>query len=255
MSNLKKMLQGSELPITMRMERWLTTNSNATYSAKALKFAQLALSNQVGGSRARRNPLRSSSTGQCRRRQVLRAAGHPEDTEISSRVANIFHTGNMLHLKWQMAGLTEGWLAEAEVPKDRDDLLFGGTLDGILWQGSGLEFKSINNRGYTMVQSARAPREDHIRQVHGYFVLDEKIKNFSVVYENKDNGEWREYVVERDEDLIDEILIELKELKAYLEDKILPPIKPKCLEREGMEYRSCPFKDSCLTMKRWPGSA
>ena len=40
----------------------------------------------------------------------------------SPKTAQIFHNGNFMHLRWQMAGLTAGWLKDAEVPVPANDL-------------------------------------------------------------------------------------------------------------------------------------
>ncbi len=183
---------------------------------------------------------------------MFRAIGLEEKKEVDSRLSTIFATGNMMHLKWQMAGLTEGWLSEAEVVADRDDLSFGGTLDGINWDGSGLEYKSINDRGYNMVTSAGEPKQMHIDQVHGYFILRDDIDRFSVIYENKNTGDWREFLVRRDDKKVDEITKELLIINEHISGEKLPPVLRKCQERDGAEYRNCPFKDECLGMKKWP---
>jgi hypothetical protein len=225
-----------ELPITPRMEAWLGANPNPVYSDRALQFAEQVLSQQVGGSAARAQPFRSSGVGLCVRRRLLSAAGVPEAGTIESKLANIFATGAFLHLKWQLAGLTEGWLAEAEVRVDAPHLYFGGTLDGLVYDGSGFEFKT---------------KDIHIRQVHAYMML-QKIDAFSIVYEDKNTAEWREYRVHRDEKIIREIDRELGLLvESYVERK-LPKMLHDCETKEGATYRSCPFKDSCPTFKKWP---
>lgn len=250
-SNLRKLLAGSDLPVTVAHERWLAKNSSADYSDKAIEFAQKALSQEVGGSRNRTTMFRSSSVGSCERRQVYRGVGTEEKKVIDGKLANIFHTGNFLHLKWQMAGITAGWLVEAEVSADREDLNFGGTLDGIIVDGSGFEFKSINARGFSQTETY-GPKKDHIHQVHAYMLLRPDIKEFSIVYENKDSGEWREFRVNRDQATIDEISENIRSLNKFVIAKELPQIKSKCLEQEGYEYRGCPFRDRCLSTDAFP---
>lgn len=239
-----------DLPITMRMDSWLT-QPNPTYSQTALEFAQAALSHQVGGNRERKQPFRSSSMGFCQRRRLFTAAGVAEHGSIDSKLGNIFGTGNFLHLKWQMAGLTEGWLAEAEIPLDDPALRLGGTLDGKLFDGSGFEFKTIHTSGYSQVMTL-GPKPLHIRQVHTYMVLDASIEAFSVVYEDKNSGEWREFRVNKDMAVYREVDTEIYELNMAYEAKKLPPILPMCSTKEGSDYRQCPFRDVCLKQRDWP---
>jgi hypothetical protein len=238
----------SELPITMRHETWMARNSDAKYSQRALDFAQRALSGEYQFRPRMR--FRSSGIGSCSRRRIFSAIGMRELPQQDGKLANIFHTGNFLHLKWQMAGLTEGWLKEAEVVKDNPNVQFGGTLDGILHDGSGFEFKSINSNGAGWVRDK--PKDIHLRQVHGYMYLEPSIEKFSVVYENKDTGDWRELRVERDDKLIRQIDREVGELNEAWDNRKLPPVLPDCMQQTGTTYRQCPFRDRCLTIKKWP---
>lgn len=252
MATLKDLIKASktDLPITVRHEKWLTENPNATYSDAAIEFANLALTKAVGGGRKRGSMFRASGLGYCERQRVFKFMKQPERDTIDSHLANIFHTGQFIHLKWQMAGLTEGWLAQAEVPADDEILRFGATLDGILFDGSGFEAKSINSRGYRIVMDS-GPKLDHLKQVHGYMMLREDIEKFSILYENKDTGDWREFRVERNQQMIDEVRSEIERLNNHIKTQKLPPIRPKCLEQTGMEYRNCAFRDNCLVKKVW----
>jgi hypothetical protein len=238
------------LPITVRHEKWLTENSNPVYSDKALKFAQQQLAGVTGSQRLRKKMFRASSATTCPRAQVFKYIGMPVRAEVDSKLSNIFATGNFLHLKWQMQGLTEGWLEEAEVPVDRDDLNAGGTMDGILYTGGGLEFKSINDRGFGKVTSF-GPLEGHLYQVHNYMYLGD-IGHFSIIYENKNTGEWREFRVDRNEMLIKQAEIRFAELNEHVDKKILPKVLPDCRVEEGTQFRQCPYRDVCLKVKLWP---
>lgn len=256
MPSLKDLIKSvkDDLPITVPYDRWISDNPNPVWSDKAIQLADDVYHQRVGGQRTRATLFRSSGAGTCPRRRMLKAIGIPEKSTIDGKLGNIFLTGNALHLKWQMAGLTAGWLAEAEVAKERVDLNFGGTLDGVLIDGSGFELKSINDRGFRDVMD-NGPKALHLRQTHSYMLLDPSIEKFSVVYENKNDGEWREFRIDRDPVIYQEIEAEVHELNAMYQNHQLPKVKPDCSTREGAEYRNCPFKDVCLTMKRWPHDA
>lgn len=248
--NLKEMIRGANLPITMRHERWLETNSTPKYTETALDFARAALSHELGGNRSRSSDFRASGAGSCQRRQLFTANDVRGITDISSDLANIFATGNFLHLKWQMAGLTEGWLVQAEVPYESDEYSFGGTLDGIIYDGSLFEFKSINARGFSSVQMY-GPKHDHILQAHAYMYLAD-LHAVSFVYENKDNGEWREFRMERDDLICDAIVGMVNDMTEMKRNQAYPEPLNKCLDREGWQYRQCPFREVCLDEKWEP---
>jgi hypothetical protein len=237
----------SALVISERQEKWLAHNANPTYSDEALEFAQMVLSSEVGGNRARKASFRASALGSCPRKQALKAAGAKSAESISARTSSIFATGNFLHLKWQMQGLTEGWLKEAEVPVDSENYDFGGTLDGVLYDDSLFEFKSINPRGYADVNEW-GPKKLHIRQAHGYMWL-KNLTAVSFVYENKADQEWREFRIERDDRIIDSIIQEIEALEGHNETKTLPLMLDQCIDQKGMEYRYCEFKDACFGAK------
>lgn len=252
MAGLRDLIRATQqdLPITVRHERWLAANSNATYSQAALEFAAKALAHDVGGARKRNRTFRASGLSSCERKRILQYLRVPEREQVESKTANIFHTGNFVHLKWQMAGLTEGWLVEAEVPHDSEELNFGSTFDGILYDGSGCEIKSINSRGYSNVMTY-GPKPEHIMQVHGYMLLRPDIDKFSILYENKDNQEWREFRVQRSEAIIATVTEEIARLNGYLRDQELPPMLGPCVEKTGYTYRGCAFRDNCPLMQKW----
>jgi hypothetical protein len=249
LSTLAKATDGGHI-ITMRHSKWLENNSNATYSPEAIQFAHEALTSEVGGNRARRLAFRGSDTGSCGRKRLFKYAKIKYDERVTEKQANIFHTGNFLHMKWQMAGLTEGWLAQAEVPMEIEHLMIQGTADGILYDGSGFEFKTINPRGYAGVMSY-GPKSDHIYQMHAYMLMG-GLDMYSIVYENKADQEWREFRVPRDETIIKNITDDLEELISSIETKTLLPMLPDCKQEKGMQFNYCPFKDVCHTYEEWP---
>lgn len=237
-----------DLPITMRHERWLASNHNPVYSDEALAFAVTTLEGKSGSNRLRKRMFRASSAGMCERQQLFKVSGVKGRDDISSSLSNIFLTGNYLHLKWQMAGLTEGWLVKAEVPVDRDDLNAGGTMDGVLYTGGGFEFKTINSRGFGTVM-LYGPKWEHIFQVHHYMYLGD-LESFSVVYENKDTGEWREFRVNRDDEIVEQSKTALGRLNNLLASRELPAMLEDCVAQTGMRYRNCAFRDLCPS--GWP---
>jgi len=252
--NLKNMIRAvqQDLPITMRMEKWLVENPNPTFSTSAVQHVNDFLSKKVGGNRARQSFFRPSGAGKCHRMRVLARIGtEAVPQRWTSSQANILSTGNMMHLKWQLAGLTEGWLTQAEVPLTREELDLQGTADGTIFDGSLFEYKTINDNGYKYVTS-QGPRKDHQQQVASYRLLNPDFHAASIVYENKNNGEWREFRVQFTDELMQEVTEELAFLRESVRVKVLPDVKPLCQLREGTEYQQCPFRDSCLSIKGWP---
>ena len=253
MTSLRELIRASQddLPITVRHERWLKTSHNPKYSDKAIEFARSVLAKEVGGGRSRITKFRGSGTGHCNRRRIFSALGMPEKDTIDSQLASIFHTGNFLHLKWQMAGLTEGWLVQAEIPVGLEELEIAGTMDGLIYDNSMFEFKSINANGFRNVMSS-GPKSEHVAQVHVYMLMA-NLDKASILYENKDSQDWREFVINRDDALMDKIITDLDYLNECLDVEELPPILDSCAEQVGSVYRHCPYSNVCLGISSWPG--
>lgn len=256
MTSLKQLLRAAQedLPITVRHERWMSSNPNPIYSPEALSFAEQALRRNVGGSRARRARLfRASGMAKCPRSRMFTYLGMPKRLEIDSRLAGIFSMGEFIHLRWQMAGLTEGWLDEAEVSVESSEMNLGGTMDGVLYDGSGFELKSINSNGYRRVMDY-GPKDEHLLQVHAYMILrGGEGQRFSIVYENKDTSEWREFRVTYDDVIAKRAMDEIDLLADHLGRRELPPMLSACETKEGYVWRGCEFRDICPTAS-WPES-
>lgn len=253
MPSLKDLMKAvkNDLPVTLRHERWLAENANAHYSPEALQFAQDVLSGAIGGHRYRQQSFRSSGQGSCRRKRVFAFIGMQPLPDNDTARTVFLHTGSFMHLKWQMAGLTAGWLTQAEVPAYNPVLNLTGTMDGLVYDGSLFEFKSINHRGFGWVMK-EGPKPDHLMQTTAYEALDPEIEATSVVYEDKDTGEWREFRSPRDPQRMGEFVRELEDLNRHITSQQLPPILPDCSTQEGRVYRQCPFRDRCLKIKGWP---
>lgn len=237
-----------DLPISKVHDRWLIDHPNPSWSQKALDFAAEQLAGISGSQRLRKKMIRASGAGSCVRRQIFNFLNMPRQESMSSESSNILHTGNYLHLKWQMMGLTAGWLAEAEVPMDRPEWNAGGTADGVLTAGGGFEFKSINDRGYNQVMTY-GPKSEHLAQTDTYMLLGQ-LDRYSIVYENKNTGEWREFINDRNEDRMVEAKIRIDVINEHLTNQTLPPRLAECEVQEGMHYRFCPFKETCFKYQR-----
>lgn len=248
MAGLKDLVRAvqQDLPITVRHENWLINNADPVFSVHAVTFATMVLGGEIGGKRSRKPGFRASGFGKCARARVFARVGTKGlPTNWDSTQSNTLFTGNVMHLKWQLAGLTEGWLAQAEVAMHSDELDLGGTADGFVWDGSLFEFKSINSRGYKWVMG-HGPNEDHLKQTGAYKLLNPELKAASIVYENKESGEWREFRSYFDDSVMSAVRSELAFLRESVASKRLPPVLEDCAQRQGMVYRRCPFREICL---------
>jgi hypothetical protein len=240
-------VQKPELVISQRHDEWLKHNSNPVYSREALAFGmdQLALQAKP---RDRRGTISASSLNSCRRKQQFTFLGMPE-LPPTPKLAQIFQNGTFMHVRWQMAGLTAGWLAEGEVPVGENPLGLSGTMDGLLDDDSVAEFKSINTNGFSSVNTFGA-KEDHIAQVGTYMVATGREKS-SILYEDKNTQEFKEIVVHLTPGLEADVRLSADIIWSYISDGKLAEPLATCEERTGYRFTGCPFRDVCLSTRDW----
>lgn len=101
------------------------------------------------------------------------------------------------------------------------------------------EFKSIKASGFQKLKTK--PKPEHVSQLQLYFHLTGLTKGL-LYYENKDNQDIKVYEVERDDELIAQILADIRDLVAHAERGELParPYQPI-----DMPCRWCDFRHIC----------
>lgn len=246
-SQLGKYKTDKGLVVSPRHERWLAENANPVYSAHARVFAAKALMD-MGRPRKRRGTISASSAGSCLRKQQFTFLGLPE-LPPSPGLAQIFQNGTFMHIRWQMAGLTEGWLFAAEVPVGENDYRLSGTQDGIAYDGTVVELKSINSHGYHRVLSFGA-KEMHKSQVATY-VLTTGAERATIIYENKDTQDFKEFVFPASELPLGEVKESTERMWESLEAESLYQPLPDCEEGVGYQFMGCPFRKQCLKIRNW----
>lgn len=237
------------LVISRRHEDWIVQNDHPVYNQHALELAAHELSKK---DRVRRGTLSASSLGECERYQQFVFMGMPKlpmDAKNAAKVQN----GSFMHLRWQMEGLTAGWLAQAEVPVKSDAYHLMGTMDGVNYDGSILELKSINSNGFSRV-AAFGPLHPHLFQMATYMLCSAREKGV-FLYENKDTQEYTEVVVDPDDLPMTEVLIKAEKMWESTQRKVLSEPLSDCMDKKGWKYNSCPFRDRCLFVYDWAEAA
>lgn len=244
---LTQLLQAhqQELVVTPAHERWLIANPNAEYSQEAKDF----LAAQIGKpDRVRTNSFSPSSAGTCLRRRQFEYLGLPRRPFKTSTI-QILHNGTWTHLRWQAAGLSAGWLDQAEVPVAYPRLMMKGTMDGRLVNGQGLEVKSINSNGFRRVMKY-GPKREHLHQVTSYSIAS-GIDDWVVLYEDKDTNEYREFLFTPDNQGLSQVEHEYERLVIETTAGQLIEMKDECWAKQGSEYLQCPFRDVCPLQQTW----
>ena len=234
-----------ELVVSQRHERWIMYNDHPVYSYAALN---LALDQLRAKERVRKGTLSASSLGECERYQQFVFLGMPKlppDAKNAAKMQN----GAFMHLRWQMEGLTEGWLTDAEVPVHSDAYHLMGTMDGVNHDESILELKSINLNGFGRITSF-GPLIPHLFQMATYMLCSGRDKGV-FIYECKDNQEYHEIVVGPDDLPMTEALTKAEHMWETTQKRKLSEPLSDCMDRKGWKYNSCPFRDRCLLIYTW----
>jgi hypothetical protein len=240
---------GPDLVVSQRHDAWLLANDHPVYSEEAISFATAMLTSV---DRNRVGTLSASSLGECARYQQFVYLGMPKippDQKGAMKMAN----GAFMHLRWQMAGLTEGWLPQAEVWVSSAEHQLVGTMDGICYDDSILELKSINMNGFSRVQTF-GPLIPHLFQMATYMLCTGREQG-RFVYECKDNQEYLEVPITADQLPMSEAEDKAEALVAANADHRLFEPLGKCIDRTGWVYTSCPFRDRCLHIQTWEEAA
>jgi hypothetical protein len=234
---------GSDLVVTGPHYDWLERLEHEQMpSARAMAFQIRAALRDFKHPRPGR--FSPSSMGECPRRIMFDFAGAPA---LGFNVDNqeMMDHGTVSHLKWQVEGLTMGYMTQAEVWVEDTDLMAGGSMDAELSDGSLFELKSAGPWVYNkVVLDGRAPKWENLLQIGTYFILSDK-DWASVVYEDRGTGQFHEFRVQRDPKIEREVLRRLASYKRYAEDDALPPQLADCEIRMGTVFKRCPYRGMC----------
>lgn len=259
--NLKKVLanvrERQSLIVTPRLDRYLIENGGDVTIPE--EIADRIWQELVKTQRDRTQAWSASAADTCPRRQQFSYLGVVQKRGADSRLAQIFRDGTYRHLRWQATLLHAGIIDSIEGFKHDEVNNQKGSMDG---EGTvpdendkyaglrfGFELKGINEWGFKSTVE-EGPKPYHIRQIHRYFLMHEDLDVFSLIYENKNTNEWREEIVERDDNIIDEVQAELDELNRLTKHHQLADVRQDCLAQSG-EFKRCPYAWMCLLATKW----
>jgi hypothetical protein len=175
MANLKGLLReaerGNDLIVTQPHSRWLELpEEEQIYSPEAIQFAIDVWGHKFKHERHGR--FSPSAIGECPRRVLLGYAGAGPQRPPDIDNQEMMDHGSWTHLKWQMEGITQGYMLAGEVWVHSDELRCGGSMDAKLHDGSNFELKSTGWSIYTRVVTVeRWPKFENLLQDATYKVL------------------------------------------------------------------------------------
>lgn len=247
MPTLKELVQsaynGQHLVVTAPHSEWMERLEHEQLPSREA-MVHVVKSLLMAYKHERSGRFSPSSMGECPRRLVFGWAGAPQQPPDIDVMEMADH-GTGAHLRWQIEGLTMGYMTEAEAWVYDDDLMCGGSIDGILSDESLFELKTKAPGPYArIVNDAKVPLWENLLQVHTYFLLT-GADWASVVYENRAYGSFYEFRIARDSKIEKEVIRRLNSYKAYVEEDELPRQLDLCEMRMGETFRRCAYREIC----------
>lgn len=237
-----------KVKLTPAIRAWLASAPQGV-GIETLEEANLVvrlLATPEEGSRA--GAFHPSGLTRCPREQVFGFHGESKDEGFGygAQLQNIFNDGTWRHARWQLMLTKLGILHSTEVPVAMPSRRLTGSMDG---QGTGKDGKDFffELKG-TSISLAKLEREGalpaHVFQVQAYLAAS-GLEECVIIYEAKTNQDFIEIIVERDEEVIAQIIEILDDLNEHVDNGTLPDMLPDCKVKTGDEYANCAYAKTC----------
>ena len=183
-----------------------------------------------------------TDAGKCFRAIFFKFKNVPRE-DIKANILRLFDHGDHIHqlIMKPLLSIRDIHVVAAEVNIPPQELI-SGRADAILSCGKELYVLDIKSMNSMIFKSLTSPKEENIDQVQLYMHYF-KISKAILLYVNKDTQELKEFVVEYDKKLSENLLRGLKELKVKIDSNIIPE------RMEGYptnwQCRYCQFKEVC----------
>lgn len=249
--------------VTPAYRRWLRNHSD---DPKPQWVADLIHAELTKRQRVRVGSFSGSTAGSCLRAQEFGFMGvHPPvEAKPSTDLLSIFDDGRWRHLRWQANLLAAGILTGIELSLPWPAMRSAGSMDGYgvvwdshgneAWRGKefGLELKGVNGFQFSKIVKMKNPQptDKHLAQIDRYF-LSSGFDLFVVLYECKLTQATHEWVIERDEQRIQDSLEELQELNDAVDNKDIHPQLISCSKRMGPSWAGCPYAGKGGICEQW----
>lgn len=193
-----------------------------------------------------------ADTSFCIRQIVLMQHFAHAPLPLHGIVLRIFAQGWAIHQKWQELFKFAGIAEETELTHYHKDTGASFTPDAIVTMFKRrflIEIKSMNAEAYN---SMRSVHKDALVQANMYMHL-EGIRQAIILVENKDNQEFKLWVVEYDRALIKKYIKRLDDIGAWLAlykaERKLPARHLRCPTEDTPKARSCSVRAACFAGK------
>jgi len=181
-----------------------------------------------------------TDAGKCPRAVFFKFKNAPREP-MDARIMRIFEHGENIHRSIFniLYRLRIGCVTEIPIPSQE---IISGRADAILCVGNEnyvLDIKSINSM---LFRKMTEPKVDNVYQVQLYMHFF-NIKKGILLYIDKDQQEMKEFFLDYDETLCNNLMAKFTALKGQVEQNVLPSRLEDYPRNWQCSY--CPFKDHC----------
>ena len=255
--NLKrvKVAQEQGLKLTPTLVSYFMSNPEPFYPTD---IAEMIADQLTTPGRVRTGSLAASSLPlHCYRAGVFQWIGADQNAsrdELRDAILNnLFLDGHWRHLRLQATLLVTDLIDTIEHPLHHKELNIRGTADGISFEhGYGVEIKGAHDFSFQMLGNMKKPLDSHYWQTQAYLMLT-GFDRWYVLYENKNTSDFKEFVVEPDQFMFDEIRQYARTVNTVLEhSRELPPMLPGCTQHDDT-FKRCQYSTLCGGLSgSWP---
>lgn len=181
-----------------------------------------------------------SDAGKCQRSIFFKFKNVPE-TKLDPRILRIFEHGNFLHRnifsilhRLKIGVTTEVSIPAQEIISGRADALL--TIEG---QNYVLDIKSINSM---LFRKMTGPKTEHAYQLQLYMHFF-NIKKGILLYIDKDLQQFKEFIIDYNKDICENLIKNFEELSKKIESETVPDVVPNF--PNDWQCRYCAFKQIC----------
>jgi len=181
----------------------------------------------------------------CMRAIVYNYKGEGDFVVTDPKLKRIFANGDDVHDRVQTMLKGCKVLIKKEAPVKHKKYRISGSCDGILRRSNSneklaLEIKSINTKGFEWALKT-GPKPEHINQVRIYMWLL-KIEKGILYYECKNDQRHAAWLVEQDENTINEVKKKIEDAIEYIEKNEIPDM---CYNEILRECDWCNYQVIC----------
>jgi len=199
-----------------------------------------------------------SAIGYCSRKITYSMLGYEEEP-VDTITQRIFENGHSMHAryeKWfedmgiQIAPelvLSEN-SEDPEIARKARELNIDGRTDSLIEVNGERYIVELKSAGQAMFEYHlnKGPKKHHLQQILMYMYLT-GVKKGILLYENKNTQEIREFAIEYDEEIVEDLIKKASVINSYVLEKKLPPKEGTA---SSWQCKYCNYFNLCMN----PGS-